>query len=630
MAVNIDKPMRRSLRLSGKDEFPVPAARIAAHPAEPNAGTPAGRVTEDSGGKMSGKSGGRLTRNSGGKVTQDSGADVPMDSGGKLPRNSGGKKTEDSVGKRSRNSGGKVTQDSGADVPVDSGGKLPRNSGGTMSRNSGGGKLSRNSGGKGLPVDSGGGVTVDSDRGVTVGSGEKLPVDSGEDVPMDSGGDVPVDSDAEFSTTTKRRSHEVAVSPRMTRIRSCEKVQSASKRETGSSIVTRGRRSKEVEASTVLKERENVVSISPNRKQPEGESDVTGKTDNNPAESSPASERRSSNVAGPSGLSRVVDSEVAGCSSGLGGSNQPLPASGSGVMDKKAEPSRMSDGKKTCKLVTSSVQKSKGSSVENPPGAILPNTSTAASRDYKVHCTSKQLLEEVLSMCTGICKGLVDSQSYLSGEQKQQFHSNFVRDFESAFQENVTIKGLPWHDAPDKDSEPDIKILEDQLDDAMVDTALKRKRYPRKILGHFVKALKTEREILNQYKPVVNPEKVSLDPALELRMKEISSRTAVITQQIHETKKALPVLLEKAEGFSQVLSLQPVVEESQMRRDIFSSRVLLEDISKSIPKVLNTTPNESGARETARAAQSLRKRKTSQPERRLYPVRSKRRIKVDE
>ncbi|XP_073468047.1 uncharacterized protein [Aquarana catesbeiana] len=114
------------------------------------------------------------------------------------------------------------------------------------------------------------------------------------------------------------------------------------------------------------------------------------------------------------------------------------------------------------------------------------------------------------------------------------------KDFESAFQENVSINGLSWHEAPDKDSEPDIKILEDQLDEAMVETSMKRKRYPRKILSHFVKALKTEREILNQYKPVVNAEKVRLDPALELRMKDLSATAATVCHHIHETKKEAP------------------------------------------------------------------------------------------
>ncbi|KAM5165250.1 kinetochore-associated protein NSL1 homolog [Mantella aurantiaca] len=252
-----------------------------------------------------------------------------------------------------------------------------------------------------------------------------------------------------------------------------------------------------------------------------------------------------------------------------------------------------------------------------------------AARDYKVRCCSKQMLQEVLGMCTGICKELVDSQQYLSEEQKQRHYKNFVRDFETAFQENVTINGLSWHEAPDKDSEPDIKMLEDQMDEAMVETSMKRKRYPRKILSHFVKALKTEREILNQYKPVVNQEKLSLDPAFELRMKDLSATAATVSQHIHETKKALPLQLEKAEGFSQVLNLQPVLEGSRIRKDIFQSRVVLEDISKRTPKVLEETPTESAPQNLATPVRSLRKREISLPHRHLYPLKSKRKISLD-
>ncbi|XP_077341873.1 kinetochore-associated protein NSL1 homolog [Lithobates pipiens] len=277
----------------------------------------------------------------------------------------------------------------------------------------------------------------------------------------------------------------------------------------------------------------------------------------------------------------------------------------------------------------------KNKNLEEPVDERHPSNLTMESnagepvRDYKVHCCSKQLLQEVLGMCSGICKEIVDSQQYLNEEQRQQHHKNLVWDFESAFQENVSINGLSWHEAPDKDSEPDIKILEDQLDEAMVETSMKRKRYPRKILSHFVKALKTEREILNQYKPVVNPEKVRLDPALELRMKDLSATAATNCHHIHETKKALPVQLEKAEGFSEVLSLQPVLEGSHIRKDIFYSRVVIEDISKSIPKILETTPTESKPQDLAAPVRSLRKRKISLPQRHLYPLQSKRKISLE-
>ncbi|KAM9316178.1 kinetochore-associated protein NSL1 homolog [Gastrophryne carolinensis] len=253
----------------------------------------------------------------------------------------------------------------------------------------------------------------------------------------------------------------------------------------------------------------------------------------------------------------------------------------------------------------------------------------APSRDRKVQCCSKQLLQEVLGMCSGICQELLSSQHYLTEEQRQQLHTNLAWDLETAFQENVSINGLSWHDAPDKDSEPNIKILEDQLDELMVETARKRKRYPRKILSHYVKKLKTEREVLNLYKPVVKPEKVALDAALEQRMKDLSTATATICQQIHETKKALPAQLKKAEGFSQVLALQPTLEGSQIRKDIFSCRVMIKDILKSTPKALETTPLESKPQDRSAPTLSLRRRKVTSAERQLYPLRSKRKIRLE-
>ncbi|XP_072265944.1 kinetochore-associated protein NSL1 homolog [Pyxicephalus adspersus] len=327
-------------------------------------------------------------------------------------------------------------------------------------------------------------------------------------------------------------------------------------------------------------------------------------------------------------------------------SNNVRPARGQGASSIEAakqsndSPSKEKSGKSELDVQRGEISENsrrnisprKNITVKNPQDAIAdsrqPSNVTGETRDYKVHCCSKQLLQEVLGMCTGICKEIVDSQQYLNEEQKQQHHKNLNWDFETAFQENVSINGLSWHEAPDKDSEPDIKILEDQLDETMVETAMKRKRYPRKILTHFVKALKTEREILNQYKPVVNPGKIALDPAFELRMKDLSATTASVSQHIHETKKSLPVQLEKAEGFSQVLNLQPVLEGSRIRKDIFYSRVVIEDISKSTPKVLETTPTESESQDLATPMRNLRKRKVL-PQRHLYPLQSKRKITLE-
>ncbi|CAH2254431.1 Hypothetical predicted protein [Pelobates cultripes] len=117
-------------------------------------------------------------------------------------------------------------------------------------------------------------------------------------------------------------------------------------------------------------------------------------------------------------------------------------------------------------------------------------------KDYRVRCFNKQIVQDVLEMCTEFSKEVVESQQYLGQERREQELKNCVWDFQTLFQENVSINGQSWHEAAETQNEPDLKILEDKLDDLIVDTTRKRKKHPRKILAHVIKVLKTEREIL--------------------------------------------------------------------------------------------------------------------------------------
>ncbi|XP_069624618.1 kinetochore-associated protein NSL1 homolog [Ranitomeya imitator] len=250
-------------------------------------------------------------------------------------------------------------------------------------------------------------------------------------------------------------------------------------------------------------------------------------------------------------------------------------------------------------------------------------------RDSRVRCTSKHLLQEVLGMCTEFSKEILQNQNYLNPEQRQQEQRNFILNLETTFQNNVSINGQSWDEAVDTETESVIKILEDQLDDAVVETAYKRKRYPQKILRHFVKALKVEREILNHLKPVVEPKELKLDPNSDSRMTEQTATTASISQQIRETMKALPAQLEKAEGFSQVLNLQPVLQKSRLRQDIFSSRVVLQDMKKTLPKELETTPHENERAATIVPTRSTKRHPSSATQSDFYPLRPKRKIQLE-
>ncbi|KAB0394095.1 hypothetical protein E2I00_002881 [Balaenoptera physalus] len=70
--------------------------------------------------------------------------------------------------------------------------------------------------------------------------------------------------------------------------------------------------------------------------------------------------------------------------------------------------------------------------------------------------------------------------------------------FESAVQENVSINGQAWQEASDNYfMDSDIKVLEDQFDEIIVDITTKRKQYPRKILECVIKIIKAKQEILH-------------------------------------------------------------------------------------------------------------------------------------
>lgn len=88
--------------------------------------------------------------------------------------------------------------------------------------------------------------------------------------------------------------------------------------------------------------------------------------------------------------------------------------------------------------------------------------------------------------------------------------------------------------------------------------------------------------------------------------------------------KALPVLIERGDGFSQVLKMQPVIQLQRINQEVFSSLYRKAD-SKPDRRVTNveTTPPETGAR---KASNIVLKRKQAPDcaQRKCYPLRLKR------
>ncbi|OXB52247.1 hypothetical protein ASZ78_005404, partial [Callipepla squamata] len=79
-----------------------------------------------------------------------------------------------------------------------------------------------------------------------------------------------------------------------------------------------------------------------------------------------------------------------------------------------------------------------------------------------------------------------------------------------------------------------IKILEDQLDELIVETATKRKQWPKKILVHTIQTMKAEQEMLKLYQPVVTPEEIRPQPSQDTYIADLKQVTEVASEQIGE------------------------------------------------------------------------------------------------
>ncbi|XP_077934267.1 kinetochore-associated protein NSL1 homolog isoform X3 [Halichoerus grypus] len=143
-------------------------------------------------------------------------------------------------------------------------------------------------------------------------------------------------------------------------------------------------------------------------------------------------------------------------------------------------------------------------------GASVAGTSR---EDFRVRCTSKRAVTEMLELCGRFVEKLGDA---LPEEIREPAMRDVQWTFESAVQENVSINGQAWQEASDNFMDSDIKVLEDQFDEIIVDIATKRKQYPRKILECVIKTIKAKQEILKQYYPVVHPLDLKYDPDPDL------------------------------------------------------------------------------------------------------------------
>ncbi|OBS69099.1 hypothetical protein A6R68_02381 [Neotoma lepida] len=126
--------------------------------------------------------------------------------------------------------------------------------------------------------------------------------------------------------------------------------------------------------------------------------------------------------------------------------------------------------------------------------------------DFRVRCTLKRAVVEVMELCGRFVQELgaalpEDIRELALRDAQTDFADlaavNVLQTFESAVQENVSINGQAWQEVADHClMDSDIKVLEDEFDELIVDVATKRRQYPRRILESVIKTLKAQHEIL--------------------------------------------------------------------------------------------------------------------------------------
>ncbi|XP_073073162.1 kinetochore-associated protein NSL1 homolog isoform X1 [Manis javanica] len=260
--------------------------------------------------------------------------------------------------------------------------------------------------------------------------------------------------------------------------------------------------------------------------------------------------------------------------------------------------------------------------VEGVAGTDARDSVFATPReDFRVRCTSKRAVTDVLELCGGFVQNLGDA---LPEEIRDLALREAQWTFESAVQENVSINGQAWQEASDTSMDSDIKVLEDQFDEIIVDLATKRKQYPRKILECVVKIIKEKQEILKRYHPVVHPLHLKYDPDPASRGENLKCRGETIAEEISEAMKSLPALIEQGNGFSQVLKMQPVIQLQRVHQEVFSGCYGKPDVKpESFVTQIETTPTETSTRNTTDLVLK-RKQAKDCPQRKWYPLRPKR------
>ncbi|XP_074540877.1 kinetochore-associated protein NSL1 homolog [Halichoeres trimaculatus] len=196
------------------------------------------------------------------------------------------------------------------------------------------------------------------------------------------------------------------------------------------------------------------------------------------------------------------------------------------------------------------------------------NKDETTEEEYRIKVPSKKRVTELIDQCKEVLKTALDGQTDVKEDVKKELILDLLANFEAAVQENVLVNGKPWEEAPD-DEENEAVDLESLLDDTIVETTRRRRSYPRKILPHFLHALKAERKLMGLYQQVVKPQEVLRDPDHESMMKDLSSAAPVMVKQAIQVIKSINTLQKQAEGLCEVLNMKPSPASMEIHREVF-------------------------------------------------------------
>ncbi|KAM6964896.1 kinetochore-associated protein NSL1 homolog [Aplochiton taeniatus] len=203
--------------------------------------------------------------------------------------------------------------------------------------------------------------------------------------------------------------------------------------------------------------------------------------------------------------------------------------------------------------------------------------------EYRVQLNSKKVVVEQIKRYKEVLKKVLDDQPGIAEEAKQLLLQELLTNFEATVQENVLINGAAWEDAPDDEEEDEASVLDTCLDDQIVETTRKRRRYPKEILPHAVRSLKAQRKLLGMHAEVVKPQKLQKDPAQESLMTSLSAEAPGMFQKASAVMKSIVTLQQRADGLKRVLNLRPSPASLVIHSEVFGSRTAQSDVLPAPP-----------------------------------------------